>query len=236
MASAALKATTLGKQAKTDLPESVFGEEFHETLVHETARADLAARRRGTASTLGRGEVSMTTAKAWRQKGTGRARVGALSVPHRRGGGVAFGPKPRKHTFKVNRKARRKALRSALSVHAARGSIAVFDGAGYEKPATSQAAEALAKWGQKGPTLVLVDAEETLAMKSFRNLPRVTVMPAAGAGVADVIGARTLVVSQASLATLEARSADVTRGSSDPDTPGREAEDVAGSDSEEVAR
>ena len=90
------------------------------------------ARRRGTASTLGRGEVSMTTAKAWSQKGTGRARAGALSVPHRRGGGVAFGPKPRSHTFKVNRKARRRALRSALSVHAARDSIAVVDAAAYE--------------------------------------------------------------------------------------------------------
>ena len=71
----------LGKTTKADLPAAVFGEEFHESLVHETARADLAARRRGTASTLGRGEVSMTTAKAWRQKGTGRARVGALSAP-----------------------------------------------------------------------------------------------------------------------------------------------------------
>src|SRR5918998_1929807 len=161
MASAALKATTLGKQAKTDLPKSVFGEEFHETLVHETARADLAARRRGTASSLGRGEVSMTTAKAWKQKGTGRARAGALSVPHRRGGGVAFGPKPRSHTFKINRKARRRALRSAFSVHAARDSVAVVDGSGYDAPSTKQAAEALAKWGKQGPTLVLVDAEET---------------------------------------------------------------------------
>ena len=76
-----LKATTLGKQAKSDLPASVFGEEFHESLVHETARADLAARRRGTASTLGRGEVSMTTAKAWKQKGTGRARAGRSASP-----------------------------------------------------------------------------------------------------------------------------------------------------------
>ncbi len=130
MAEKAIKATTLGKQAKTDLPAAVFGEDFHESLVHEAARADLAAKRRGTASTLGRGEVSMTTAKAWSQKGTGRARAGALSVPHRRGGGVAFGPKPRSHTFKVNRKARRRALRSALSVHAARDSIAVIDASG----------------------------------------------------------------------------------------------------------
>jgi len=205
------KAPMLGKQAKTDLPASVFGEEFHESLVHETARADLAARRRGTASTLGRGEVSMTTAKAWKQKGTGRARAGALSVPHRRGGGVAFGPKPRSHTVKVNRKARRRALRSALSVHAARSSIAVFDAGGFDAPATKKAAEALGKWGAKGPTLVVLDADEAAAMKSFRNLPRVTVLPASATAVADVIGHASLLVSQGALDTLEARCADVAR-------------------------
>src|SRR3954470_19289576 len=114
---ASAKAPVLGKTTKADLPEA-FSEPFHQSLVHEAARADLAARRRGTASTLTRGEVSMTTAKAGRQKGTGRARAGALSVPTRVGGGVAFGPRPRKHTVKVNRKARRRALRSALSIHA----------------------------------------------------------------------------------------------------------------------
>ena len=213
MASAAkaLKATMLGKQAKTDLPGTVFGEEFHETLVHEAARADLTARRRGTASTLGRGEVSMTTAKAWNQKGTGRARVGALSVPHRRGGGVAFGPKPRSHTFKVNRKARRRALRSAFSVHAARDSIAVIDAAAYETPSTKTAAAALAKWGPKGPTLILCDAEETGVLKSFRNIPSVDVLPVGSVGVADVIGHASLVVTQAALETLEGRVGDVER-------------------------
>ena len=124
----------------------------------------------------------MTTAKAWRQKGTGRARVGALSVPHRRGGGVAFGPKPRHHTFKVNRKARRRALRSALSVHAARGTSRCSTAAAFDEPATKQAAEALAKWGPGGPTLVVVDAEEAAAVKSFRNLPAVTVLPASAVG------------------------------------------------------
>src|SRR5262245_52388871 len=128
------KAATLGKTTKSDLPEAVFSEEFHESLVHDAARADAAARRRGTASTLGRGEVSMTTAKAWRQKGTGRARVGALSSPTRRGGGLAFGPKPRSHAFKINRKARRRALRSALSVHAARNSVAVLDASAFDEP------------------------------------------------------------------------------------------------------
>src|SRR6185295_11810443 len=162
---AELKATTLGKQAKTDLPEAVFGEGFHESLVHEAARADLAARRRGTASSLGRGEVSMTTAKAWKQKGTGRARAGALSVPHRRGGGVAFGPKPRGYAVKVNRKARRRALRAALSVHAARDSVAVLDGASFDKPTTKRAAELLDKWGARPQTLVVLDPEEVGAEK-----------------------------------------------------------------------
>jgi large subunit ribosomal protein L4 len=220
-----IRAPLLGKTSKADLPEAVFGEEFHESLVHETARADLAARRRGTASALGRGEVSMTTAKAWRQKGTGRARVGALSVPHRRGGGAAFGPTPRAYTVKVNRKARRRALRAALSVHAARGSVAVLDGAAYSEPATKQAAEALAKWGAEGSVLVLLAGEEELAAaKSFRNIPRVTVRGASGAGVADVIGHASLVVSQQALEVLATRATDVKRG-------GVEAGDKSGTDS-----
>ena len=206
-----VKVASLGKQAKSDVPAALFGEPFHESLVHDAARAEANARRRGTASTLGRGEVSMTGAKAWRQKGTGRARVGALSVPHRRGGGAAFGPKPRGYTLKVNRKARRKALRAALSVHAGRDSIAVLDGSTFDAPATKQAAEALAKWGAAMPVLVVLDAEEGAAAKSFRNIPRVTVLPATAAGVADIIGHRSLVVSEAAIPVLEARAADVKR-------------------------
>ena len=113
----------------------------------------------------------MTTAKAWRQKGTGRARAGALSVPNRSGGGIAFGPKPRHYTVKVNRKARRKAMRAALSVHAERDSVAVLDAAAFEAPSTKRAAEALAKWGARRATLVVLLAEETGALKSFRNMP-----------------------------------------------------------------
>jgi large subunit ribosomal protein L4 len=207
-----VKAPTLGKQAKSNLPEALFTESFHESLVHDAARAEANARRRGTASTLGRGDVAMTTAKAWRQKGTGRARVGALSTPNRRGGGAAFGPKPRSYTLKVNRKARRKALRAALSVHADRGSVAVVDGSAYSEPSTKQASEALGKWGGALPALVVLDAEEAAAAKSFRNIPRVTVLPATAVGVADVIAHRSLILSQASLPVLEARAGDVKRG------------------------
>jgi large subunit ribosomal protein L4 len=199
------KAAVLGKTTKADLPAPLFSEPFHQSLVHEAARADLAARRRGTASTLSRGEVRMTTAKAWRQKGTGRARAGALSVPHRTGGGVAFGPKPRRFTVKVNRKARRRAMRSALSVHAERSTIAVLDAAGFDSPSTSQAAEALEKWGADGPTLIVLEAEETAALKSFRNIDRVDVTEVTAVGVADVIGAGSIVISQQALSKLEER-------------------------------
>jgi large subunit ribosomal protein L4 len=199
------KAAVLGKTTKADLPKELFAEPFHHSLVHEAAQADLAARRRGTASTLTRGEVSMTTAKAWRQKGTGRARVGALSVSSRFGGGVTFGPKPRHYTVKVNRKARRKAMRAALSVHAERGSVAVVDATSFDTPSTKKAAEALEKWGAKRATVILVTGEETGVVKSFRNIPRIQVIEVGAVGVADVIGAASLVVSETALAKLEER-------------------------------
>ncbi len=208
------KATVLGKTAKADLPATLFGEELHRSLLHEAATADLAARRRGTASTLRRGEVSMTTAKAWRQKGTGRARVGALSSPTRTGGGVAFGPKPRHYTVKVNRKARRRALRSALSVHAERDSIALLDAAAYKEPSTKQAAGVLEKWGASRPTLVVLETEETGALRSFRNIDRVEVAEASAVGVADLIGAASIVISQKALEVLQARGEEKPRATS----------------------
>jgi large subunit ribosomal protein L4 len=196
-----------GGTGTLSLDDAVFGERFHGPLVHEAVRAELAARRRGTASTQTRGEVSMTGAKAWRQKGTGRARVGALSSPTRTGGGVAFGPKPRSYTVKVNRKARRRALRAALSVHAERGSIAAIDPGKFDTPSTKAAAEAIASLDGDGSVLVvLMDGEET-AVKSFRNLRDVSVMHADDVGVADVIGHARLVLSEAALAHLTEKAA-----------------------------
>jgi large subunit ribosomal protein L4 len=206
------KADTIGKQAKTDLPEAVFTEPYNESLVHEAARADMNARRAGTHSSLTRGEVAMTGAKAWRQKGTGRARVGALGVPHRRGGGNAFATKPRHYTFKVNRKARRKALRAALTVHADRGSIAVLPAGTFDEPATKKAAEGLAKWGGRLPALVVITGDEAAAAKSYRNIARISVVSAHGVGVAEIIGHRSLIASEGALEVLEARAGAVTRG------------------------
>ncbi|MEX0620245.1 MAG: 50S ribosomal protein L4 [Solirubrobacterales bacterium] len=200
------KVPVLGKTTKADVPADLFGEEFHQSLVHETARADANSRRRGTASTLTRGEVSMTTAKAWRQKGTGRARVGALSVPNRYGGGAAFGPKPRHYTVKVNRKARRRAMRSALSVHADRGSVAIVKAADFETPSTKAAAAALDKWGAKRSTLIVILGDETGLLRSFRNIPRIKVMEIGAVGVVDVIGAASMVISESALEVLASRA------------------------------
>jgi len=189
------------------LDEATFEARFNMPLVHETVRAELNARRRGTASTLTRGKVSGGGAKPWRQKGTGRARQGSIRAPHFAGGGIVFGPTPRNYTFKVNRKARRAALRSALSVHAERGSLAVFDAAAFDAPSTSRAAGLLNDWGAVSRTLVLLTEEEAAAGMSFRNISRIAVMPVTDAGVADVIGAASLLVSQAALPELVARAA-----------------------------
>src|SRR5436853_7901988 len=120
-------AKVLGGTGTATLDDAVFGARFNGPLVHESVRAELAARRQGTHATKTRGEVRGGGAKPWRQKGTGRARAGSSRSPLWAGGGTVFGPQPRHYTFKVNRKERRAALRSALSVHAERGSLAILD-------------------------------------------------------------------------------------------------------------
>src|SRR5207244_52426 len=129
------KAKILGGTSTATLDDAAFGAEFHEPLVHESVRAELAARRQGTHATKTRGNVRGGGAKPWRQKGTGRARAGSSRSPIWTGGGTVFGPQPRRYTFKVNRKERRTALRSPLSVHAERESLAVFDATkGFDTP------------------------------------------------------------------------------------------------------
>src|SRR5689334_10535214 len=142
---ASRKAPKLGGGTVT-LEAGAFESRFNMPLVHETVRAELNARRQGTASTRTRGKVRGGGAKPWRQKGTGRARAGSIRSPLWAGGGIVFGPSPRHYTVKVNRKARRAALRSALSLHAGRESLALVDAAAFTEPSTAQAAEALEDW------------------------------------------------------------------------------------------
>jgi large subunit ribosomal protein L4 len=200
------EAPVLGGSGAKQLDQTAFGARFHEALVHQSVRAEQAARRRGTAATKTRAMVSGGSAKPWRQKGTGRARAGSSRSPIWAGGGVVFGPQPRSYTFKVNRKEQRAALRSALSLHAQRGSLAVLDAAAFSEPRTSQAAELLNGWSEPRPTLVALAAEESAAALSFRNIDRVAVLAHEDVGVADLLGAASLLLSQAALDALTARA------------------------------
>jgi large subunit ribosomal protein L4 len=204
-----------GAAKKVKLDESAFGVRFAGPLVHQSVRAEQAARRRGTAATKTRGKVSGGGAKPWRQKGTGRARAGSSRSPIWTGGGTVFGPHPRSYTFKVNRKEQRAALRSALSLHAGRASIAVLDASAFTAPKTRQALDLLEDWlppTRRMPTLVVLTAEESAAALSFRNLARVAVLTAENVGVADLLGAASLLVSEPALQALTARTSKPVRG------------------------
>jgi large subunit ribosomal protein L4 len=204
-------APVLGEAKKVKLDDSAFGARFSGPLVHQSVRAEQAARRRGTAATKTRGVVSGGGAKPWRQKGTGRARAGSNRSPLWTGGGTVFGPRPRSYAFKVNRKEQRAALRSALSVHAERRSIAILDAASFAAPKTRRAQELLEDWDQPRPTLVVLAAEESSAALSFRNLARVGVLSADSVGVTDVLGAASLVLSEPALQALTRRAAQPAR-------------------------
>ena len=177
-------APILGGAKKVKLDDAAFGARFAGPLVHQSVRAEQAARRRGTAATKTRAMVS--------------------------GGGVAFGPQPRSYTFKVNRKEQRAALRSALSLHAQRGSMAILDAAAFKAPKTRQALDLLNDWNpptrRPRPTLVVLAAEDSAAALSFRNLARVAVLTAENVGVTDLLGAASLLVSETALDALSART------------------------------
>jgi len=203
-------APILGGSKKLKLDADVFGAPFNGPLVHECVVAELAARRRGTHATKTRGMVRGGGAKPWRQKGTGRARAGSSRSPLWSGGGTVFGPTPRHYIVKVNRKARRAALRSVLSLHAERGSLFGIDAAGFDTPSTKTAADLLDE-RRSGSVLVVLSADEAAAVKSFRNLSGVVVLDAENVGVADILRPATFVASQAAVDALTARAAK-TRG------------------------
>jgi large subunit ribosomal protein L4 len=204
---AAPKAPVIGGTTASDvaLEESVFAVELKPHLVHETVRAELNAARAGTRGSKSRGLVAGGRSKPWRQKGTGRARAGTSRAPHWTGGGVAFAPGMRSFEVKVNRKARRTALKGVLSDHAANGTLAILDGSGFEGPSTRQAAELLSGWSQR-PSLVVVAEEEELLIKSFRNLEKVLVVSPAELEVASLVWARSVLVSEAALPLVLARA------------------------------
>jgi large subunit ribosomal protein L4 len=195
-----------GAKAKdVSLEESIFGAEVKPHVVHETVRAEMNAHRAGTRSAKNRSRVAGGRSKPWRQKGTGRARAGTTRAPHWTGGGAAFPPTPRDFAVKVNRKARRSALRGVLSQHASGGTFGVLDGSGFSEPSTRRAAELLGAWGKELPLVVVTNDEENVA-KSFRNLEKVVVLTPGELEVAALLWARSVLVTQEALDPVQERA------------------------------
>lgn len=186
------------------LDDAVFGAEVKDHLLYAAVRYQMAKRRQGTHKVKERAEVRGGGRKPFKQKGTGRARQGTTRAPQWRGGGVVFGPRPRSHAFKLNKKVRRSALCSALTRRALDSAIVVVDDLVFESPKTKQVVELLSRF-ELADTLIVLGGENAAVSLSARNLPNVTVIQAEGVNVYDVLLRRNLVLTRAAADALVAR-------------------------------
>ena len=196
-----------GKKASdVTLEETVFAADVKPHLVHEAVRSELNAQRAGTAATKSRGLVAGGRSKPWRQKGTGRARQGTIRAPQFTGGGHTFAKTPREFVQKVNRKAAKAALRSALASHAGEGTIAIVAASSFDAPSTKAARALVEGAGLQTPLVLVAQPEEQSLIKSFRNLERVAVVSPSELEVGAVVWARSLVVSEGALPLVQGRA------------------------------
>ena len=193
------------------LPEELFDGIVHEAALHQTIKAFLANQRHGNAATKTRGMVSGGNRKAWRQKGTGRARQGSMRAPHWRGGGVVFGPSPRSYRQDIPKKLKALARRSAFNQRALNEEITVVERIALQAPKTKQVAELLGKMGVAGAkrVLVLTNGTQEVVYRSVRNIPNVEVMPFAQASAYDVMRARQVVIEAAALDAVRSSTEEV---------------------------
>ena len=188
--------------SERDLLEEVFNTEVKEYLLHDMVRYQLAARRQGTAKVKSRGEVRGGGKKPFRQKGTGNARQGTPTAPNHVGGGVVFGPTPRDYKFKLNRKVKQSALRSALSARYRQECMTVVNALDLDQVSTKSFAEVLDRFELK-KALIVVDGENTNLELSARNLPFVKVLRAEGVNVYDILKYPNLVMTEAAIDQIE---------------------------------
>ena len=197
-----------GNAGSVELPDAIFGIQPNVPVMHQVVTAQLAAARAGTQSTKTRAEVSGGGAKPWRQKGTGRARQGSTRAPHWAGGGVALGPKPRKYNQKTPKKMIQLALRSALSDRASEGKVMVVDEWGWEAPSTKNALAALDVLGLEGRVLVVLDRDDEIAYKSFRNIGAVQPILVGELNAYDILVNDWIVFTRSTVPTAEPRNTD----------------------------
>ena len=188
---------------EVELSESVFGIEPNKSVLHDSVKNHLANCRQGTQSALTKGEVSFTTKKPWRQKGTGRARAGYAGAPEWTHGGVAFAPKPRDYSYTLNKKVRRLALKSALSAKAAENEVLVIDGLKVDEIKTKVFKEFLTKIGVNGKALVVTEAVDEKVVKSARNIAGVETTTATILSPYMILTNGVMVIDKAALAKIE---------------------------------
>ena len=186
-----------------ELSEAVFGIAPNSAVVHDSVKNHLANKRQGTQSALTRAEVSGGGRKPWRQKGTGRARQGSTRAPQWTHGGIVFAPKPRNYSFSVNKKARRLAMKSALSAKVAEAKLVVIDSIKMDAPKTKEFVAFLTAVNAAKKPLVVTAAADQNVVKSGRNIPGCEVTFANLLNVYDIVNAETLVVDKAALQKIE---------------------------------
>ena len=186
-----------------ELSDGIFGIEPNESVVHEVVKNHLANCRQGTQSALTRAEVSGGGKKPWRQKGTGHARQGSTRSPQWTHGGIVFAPKPRDYSYSVNKKIKRLALKSVLSAKAAEGKIIVVDSIAMDAPKTKDFAAFLGAVKAEDKAYVVMPEVAANVVKSARNIPGVVTTTATILSVYDILNAKTLILDQAALATIE---------------------------------
>ena len=191
------------KIGEIELSEAIFGIEPNKSVLHDSVKNHLANCRQGTQSALTKGEVSYTTRKPWRQKGTGRARAGYAGSPVWYHGGVAFAPKPRDYSYTHNRKVKRLALKSALSSKAAESEIIVVDGLKMDEIKTKTFKAFLTKIGVEGKALVVTENVDENVVKSARNIAGVTTTIATILSPYMILTSGKLIVDKAALAKIE---------------------------------
>ncbi len=190
------------KVAQVELNDAVFGAEVNEAVVYDVVKMQMAARRSGTSSTKGRSDVSGGGKKPWRQKGTGRARVGSTRSPIWRGGGIVFGPQPRDYSFSVPKKVRKKALISVLSMKLKEDKMVILKNFPMEKISTKAFKSVVDRFGLKKSLFVLDNNDEVL-FKSSRNMKNVKMVRSEGINVYDILNCEHLVLLEPSVKKIE---------------------------------
>lgn len=191
------------KVSTMDLSPEIFAAEVNESLMHQAVVAYLAAQRQGTHKVKTRGEVRGGGRKPWKQKGTGRARIGTIRAPHWKGGGVVFGPSPRDYTKKMNRKARRQAIRSALSAKLANGELIVVDKYEFEKPRTKDMLTMLGNLEVAGKCALVLGENDQTVRYSANNLQQVNTLSAYSLNVYELLNCGPLIMSTEAVGIVE---------------------------------